>query len=502
MEAQSYHGRFLIICIFFTVPVPSTSFQTIRQAQEADIDFNPQNIPYPCCGWNGDCQNATNTFCHSECGRCTETCEGVYYKSSQTPYDSCDGLPTIPSATTPPLNPDDIPYPCCGWNGDCQNATNTFCHSECGRCTESCEGTYYKGPETPYDSCDGLPTIPPQTTAAQEPMNPDDIPYPCCGWNGDCQNATNTFCHSECGRCTNTCEGVYYKGPETRYDSCDGLPTIPPKTTAAPEPLNPDNIPYPCCGWNGDCQNATNTFCHAECGRCTESCEGVYYEGPETPFDSCEGLPTIPPEETVAPGLLNPDNIPYPCCGWNGDCQNATNTFCHAECGRCTESCGGVFYAGPQTPYDSCDGLPTLPPETVPPQPLNPDNITYPCCGWNGDCQHPDNVWCHAVCDRCVSECEGVYYSGPETGGTLCDSNGNPILPTPTPSAVPTAAPIPTSVPVVPDVDTPNPTTLAVAGLTRAPIGQPSSADSQSHRMLFSTCRGIYLVIMGLLVMH
>ena len=214
---------------------------------------------------------------------------------------------------------------------------------------------------------------------------------------------------------------------------------------------------------------------------------------------------------------FNPDKIPYPCCGWNGDCQDANNTFCHSECGRCTGPCAGMFYAGPQTPYNSCDGLPTVVPEETPaPVPLNSDNVPYPCCGWNGDCQHPDNVWCHSACDRCVGECEGVFYAGPATGGVTCDADGNPIISTPIPSAVPTTAPIPTSpapavttttpppAPVVAGstLVSPNPTTTALNGITAFPTGPTSTQLSSGHSypvVLSLTGWSIVVVLMGLL---
>jgi Lytic polysaccharide mono-oxygenase, cellulose-degrading len=311
----------------------------------------------------------------------------------------------------------------------------------------------------------------------------------------------------------------------------EGVPTSPVSAPPVGQPISvpvEGSVPvtYPCCGWEGDCEQPANPWCSSECGRCTSNCNGIFYTAPGVGSRSC--VETVEEEGgTSATGTsatptsirqvqetdtdLNPENITYPCCGWNGDCQNSTNTFCHSECGRCTEDCNGIFYAGPQTPFQSCAGLPTAPPdETTAPEQLNPENVPYPCCGWNGDCQHPDNVWCHSSCDRCVGECEGVFYAQPATGGDVCDGDGNPIISTPTPTAVPTPVPVvttsapvtTTSAPVVTSIGSSNPTPTALNGITAFPTG-PTTAQLSSghtHRVSWSTSRRTVLVLVGLLV--
>mmetsp|Transcript_3674 Transcript_3674/g.5391 ORF Transcript_3674/g.5391 Transcript_3674/m.5391 type:complete len:542 (-) Transcript_3674:212-1837(-) len=181
-------------------------------------------------------------------------------------------------------------------------------------------------------------------------------------------------------------------------------------------------------------------------------------EAPITP--SPVAPPTTPsPIEPTTPQPINegnPGSIPYPCCGWGGSCQQPDNTWCHSTCDRCTGACNGVYYLedGSSASKGQCDGStpppptpsPVVPPispspieqpttpspiEPTTPQPINegnPGSIPYPCCGWGGSCQQPDNTWCHSTCDRCTGACNGVYYleDGSSASKGQCDGTTPP----------------------------------------------------------------------------
>ena len=101
-------------------------------------------------------------------------------------------------------------------------------------------------------------------------------------------------------------------------------PTTRPPTTRAPVPApSPENPPqdqslvssegimYPCCGWNGDCQEEDNTWCHSDCGRCTGPCNGVYYSAPGAGTVMCG----IGGEDVTDTGASSTKNG---CCTWGG----------------------------------------------------------------------------------------------------------------------------------------------------------------------------------------
>ena len=91
--------------------------------------------------------------------------------------------------------------------------------------------------------------------------------------------------------------------------------------------------------------------------------------------------PTDPPVApvTASPAGPSPTGIPYPCCGWNGDCEQPENTFCHSTCERCTGDCNGMFYTGPGVGSTSCDAPAPSPPSS----PTDPP-ATEGCCTWGG----------------------------------------------------------------------------------------------------------------------
>lgn len=82
---------------------------------------------------------------------------------------------------------------------------------------------------------------------------------------------------------------------------------------------------------------------------------------PSPPSVSVEEEPIDeePPLSDTVSDLSSSAGIPYPCCGWNGDCEQAHNTWCHSQCDRCTGACNGQFYTAPGIGSRSCNAQPT-----------------------------------------------------------------------------------------------------------------------------------------------
>eukprot|EP00542_Grammatophora_oceanica_P004661 CAMPEP_0194065916 /NCGR_PEP_ID=MMETSP0009_2-20130614/85733_1 /TAXON_ID=210454 /ORGANISM="Grammatophora oceanica, Strain CCMP 410" /LENGTH=1128 /DNA_ID=CAMNT_0038718813 /DNA_START=91 /DNA_END=3477 /DNA_ORIENTATION=+ len=80
-------------------------------------------------------------------------------------------------------------------------------------------------------------------------------------------------------------------------------------------------------------------------------------------------------------------------------------------------------------PTKSPTGQPSVSPSMapIPASPTPGTGIPFPCCGWNGGCEQPDNAWCHAAESQCTGACNGSWYTGdggpapsPSPGGSGC----------------------------------------------------------------------------------